>query len=122
VTLRKPGFANRCALLPAHCSRWLAGNGDPRITHITRRHFIVFELPVQLSSYRHCDEQPEDRRTEQLCKQNSRKTYQNRRKVAFQVDVRNHPGEIVTCSEPQRSLVRGSFYLDSIAQIQYDIP
>jgi hypothetical protein len=50
VTLRKPGFANRCASLPAHCSRWLAGTGDPRITHITRRHFIVFELPVQLSS------------------------------------------------------------------------
>jgi hypothetical protein len=57
VTLRKPGFANRCALLPAHCSRWLAGTGDPRITQITRRHFIVFELPVQLSS-RHSDGGP----------------------------------------------------------------
>ena len=50
MTLRKPGFANRCALLPAHCSRWLARTGDPRITQITRPHFIVFELPVQLSS------------------------------------------------------------------------
>ena len=39
MTLRKPGFANRCALLPAHCSRWLAGNGHcPEESHLNLQH------------------------------------------------------------------------------------